>query len=305
MRVLVTGANGLVGSAIARELVRGEHDVFCVVREGSNTELVHPEAYVVRGDFVALGEAARLVAEIRPAAIIHAAAVVSTGRPNLAASLAVNVRGTRALADAAHARGVEHWVQISSMSAHPLNRSIYGGTKFLSEEEVRSSGVPFTILRPSLVYGPRKRGIFHKFAGLMEKLPIVPLIGDGSEPVAPVHEDDLAFVVGAALALGAHGKTYQIGGPEEHWRFRDLIRAVRRMLGKGGPAIAIPLPICRLGALAGEALLPNPPVTSDNIEGLARAIPVDSSAARADFGYEPRSFEVGFRDCIEKGLLRA
>jgi nucleoside-diphosphate-sugar epimerase len=299
MRILVTGANGLVGSALCREGLRRGHEVHALCREGANTELVPARATLVRGEFHRPAEARRLIDAVRPEAILHAAAVVSTGRPNLEESLRINVAGTRTFADAAREGGVARWLQVSSMSAHAANRSIYGGTKYLADRTLEESGIPLTIFRPSLVYAAQRRGLFDKMVRILSRAPVVPLIGFGNEPVRPIHADDLAWAFGEALSRPEMiGRTYQLGGADA-MTFREMIERICRALGRSTFLLPIPLPICRLGALVAESLLPNPPATTDNIEGIIRAQEVDNSAAERDLVYAPRGFEAGLRECLE------
>lgn len=303
MKILVTGANGFVGSALCRELLRRGHNVAALARTGADTTLVPVHATIVRGDFHRRDEIAELLSAERPDAVIHAAAVVSSGTPNLEESLRINVEGSGVLADESRRARVQRLLLISSMSAHPDNKSIYGGTKLLSEEAVRRSGIAHTILRPSLVYGPQRRGIFFKLTGMMKKLPLVPLIGTGGEPLRPVHVEDLAWVAAEAVERDrAEGETMEVGGATA-MTFREMLAVMRRELGRPALFVPMPLPLCRLMAVAGECVLDNPPVTSDNIEGIRFARPVDNARAEGLLGYRPRDFREGFADCLKRGLV--
>lgn len=303
MRVLVTGANGFVGSGLCRVLESSGHQVLALVREGANTELITPRVDILFGDFTRRASMRELLTAHQPDAIVHAASIVSNGRPDLESSIRINVTGTAVLAEEARRGGVLRWIQISSMSAHADNRSIYGGTKFLQEAVVRENAPPWTILRPSLVYGATRRGIFHRMTRLLDRLPVVPMVGFGNEPMRPIHVEDLAQAVDSALGHRASvSQTYDIGGPED-WTFLQMVLAMRRMLGRNRVVLPVPLPVCRLLALAMESVLPNPPITSDNVEGITRARRPDIEPARRDLDHAPRPFEEGFRECLEKGLL--
>ncbi len=303
MKVLVTGANGLVGSAVCRALEQAGHVPIALVRPGANTELLPPALVPLEGDFTDGGAMEALLAESAPEAIVHVAAVVSTGRPDLEASLAVNVHGTEALLAAAARAGVRRWVQISSMSAHPGNASVYGATKFAAEEAVRASDCDWTVLRPSLVYGPRRRGIFFKLVRQLASLPVIPLPGGGRFPLRPVHEEDLAGAVVAALDRPqAVGQVYMLGGPED-WTYREFIQETLEELGRRTGLLDVPMALCRMGAMVGEVLLEEPPLTTDNLEGLEKAVAVDPDPARRDLGFNPRPYREGFRQCLASGLL--
>jgi NADH dehydrogenase len=299
MRILVTGANGLVGSAACAAVARAGHDAIALVRPGSDRTLLEGIAATIReAAFPEPGAVRAALAGIRPDAIIHAAAVPSGGRPDLALALRVTVEGTRTLLAESVRAGVPRLVLVSSMSAHPANRAVYGGTKWMQERLVREGSATAVIAKPSLVYGPQPRGVFHRMVALLRRLPVVPLVGDGLAPQRPVHVDDLAEAL-ATLATreGLGGRTYMLGGAEE-LPFRDFLARIATLLGRRPLMVPVPLPVCRVIALAGELALPSPPLTFDQIEGIARAVPCDISAARADFGFAPRSLGDGLRDAL-------
>lgn len=305
MRILITGANGLVGSALCREAAARGHQVFALVRGDSDGSLVPDERMILRGDFTHCDDARRALAASAAEVVIHAAAVVSTGRPDLEKSLAVNVAGTGTLANAARDAGVRLWLQVSSMSAHDENRSIYGGTKFACDEVIRASGIPHIIFRPSLVYAGTPRGIFFRLVTICERARIIPLVGDGSEPVRPIHVDDLAAtMIAASERPDLSRKSYPLGGADA-MTFRGLVEAICRAMNRSPRIIPVPRPICRLGAVTLELFLRNPPLTSDNIEGLLRAQQVDHSEAVRDLGHNPRHFAEGFRECLKEMKSRS
>lgn len=290
MKVLVTGANGFVGSALCREAIRRGHECLALVRASSNRSLVPVRAEQVFGDF---GDAMRMgtvLEELRPEAIIHAGAVVSNGRPNLELAWRVNVEGTSTLLRAAETARVVRWIQISSMSAHPANRSVYGGTKLACDGVVRAGSIPWTILRPSLVYGGGQRGIFQRMRSLIRSLPVVPLLGSGREPMRPVHVDDVAWAALEAIERPATvGGTFCLGGPED-WTFRTLVEKLASGEGRRPLLFPVPMPLCRLAAVLGEVMLEDTPVSTDNLEGIVSAQPVDIESARRELGFNPRAF---------------
>lgn len=234
-------------------------------------------------------------------AVIHCAAVTSEGAPDEALSRRVNVEGTRKLFEAARAAGVRRWVQISSMSAHPGSTSVYGRTKLGADEVLRAAGPPpaWTILRPSLIYGPGGKGLVEKTLQLMRKLPAVPVVGSGEEPIRPVYVDDVAA---AALTCLEHeaaaGKTYMIGGADEI-SLNEFMRRLARARGLRRPLIHIPLPICFIMAKGLGVLVKNPPLTVDNVLGVRQAQRVDQTAAEREWGYRPIGFDEGLKRTFE------
>ncbi|MEO8376735.1 MAG: NAD-dependent epimerase/dehydratase family protein [Candidatus Sumerlaeota bacterium] len=300
MHLLITGANGLVGSALCRAAIARGQEVHALVRSGSDAALLPDGCTIVVGDFTSYDDAMRALAESNAEVLIHAAAVVSTGRPDLEKSLAVNVAGTGQLALAARDSGVRLWLQVSSMSAHEENRSIYGGTKFACDQAVRASGVPFVIFRPSFVYAGTPRGIFFKLVSICKRSSVIPLVGDGAEPVRPIHVDDLASTMLRSIEHPeSMGRSYPLGGADS-MTFRGMVEAICAEVNRRPLLIPVPRSICRLGAITLELFLKNPPLTSDNIEGLLRAKEVDNTSAARDLGHAPRSFREGLRECLAR-----
>src|SRR3989449_10151725 len=94
------------------------------------------------------------------------------------------------------------------------------------------SGLDVTILRPSLVYGPGARGVFVKLAGLVRRLPVIPVIGPGTWHLRPVFLDDLIDLVVATLARpDLAGRTYDVGGPDLV-TYNEFLAAICRALGR-------------------------------------------------------------------------
>jgi NADH dehydrogenase len=230
-------------------------------------------------------------------AVVHAAAIVSTARPDPLLSRRVNVEGTGALLARAAAAGVARWVQISSMSAHPDNRSVYGKTKLMADELVARGPIPAVLLRPSIVYTAERRGIFWKLVRTVARSPVVPLPGGGAEPMRPIHAADVAAAAVAAVERPAARGIYELGGPEEI-SFRRMVEDIRAALGMAPRVVTLPMGLARLAAMVGERLLSNPPLTTDNLAGIARARHCDPSRAVAELGLSARPWERGLAECV-------
>jgi nucleoside-diphosphate-sugar epimerase len=226
-------------------------------------------------------------------AVIHAAATTSEAAPDEALSWRTNVEGTRNLLEACRDAGVKRWIQISSLSANRANTSVYGRSKFAADEEVRRSGLRWTILQPGTIYGPGSRGLFAKMVRLTNALPAVPVIGSGTQLMRPVHVDDVAAATMACLDQeAAVGHTYALGG-RDAITFNDFLRGILEAQGKKKALIHIPLWACFPLARVLSFFLKNPPVTVDNLVGLRQMTAPDIAAAERDFGFAPRTLAEG------------
>ena len=176
--------------------------------------------------------------------------------------LRVNRDGAARLAGAAARAGVGRLVVVSSLSVTGPSRpgqvldessgpgpvTAYGRSKRAGEDAVRASRVPFTIVRPAAVYGPRDRAFLPLFRGAAHG--IVPLLGDGGQEITLLHASDLArALVAAATAASTRGGTYHAGHPQPVTQ-SALAEAVGRAVGRPVRCLRFPAPLVRtvLGA---------------------------------------------------------
>src|SRR5438046_1349003 len=152
-RVLVTGASGFIGTALAPRLAAAGHTPRLLFRR---RPAAAPPGDVVEG---ALAEPATLAAAVTGSdAVVHLGAATSSGRLDPAVAYRVNVGGASALIAAARAAGCPRIVVMSTQHVHLPRPGLYGVTKRVADRLFLASGLDVTILRPSLVYGPGARG---------------------------------------------------------------------------------------------------------------------------------------------------
>jgi NADH dehydrogenase len=289
--ILITGASGFLGRHLVKRARAQGRAVRALVRRPT-PDLDLPADSIYQGDVTDPSTLAGAVAGVE--AVIHAAATTSETAPDEALSRKTNVEGTRNLIEACRAAGVTRWVQISSLSANPANTSVYGRTKFAADEEVRRSGLRWTILQPGTIYGPGGRGLFAKMVRMTKSLPlIVPVLGSGKQTMRPIFVDDAAD---AALACLSHeatvGQTYALGC-RDAITFNDFLRGVLRAQGKRKLLLHVPFWFCFPAARVLGWVLKNPPVTVDNLVGLKQMKAPEITAAQNDFGFAPLTFADG------------
>ena len=201
----------------------------------------------------------------------------------------LHVEATRNVVVAARRAGVRRHLQMSALGTRPDATSRYHQTKWRAEEEVRGSGLDWTVFRPSIVFGP-KDDFVNKLAGYIKGYPAVPVIGDGKYRLQPVSADDVARCFALALEMPETvGQTYELCGPERIV-YNDLLDTIGRVLGKKHVAkITNPLGIMKLVVplLQGFSFFP---ITMDQILMLVE----ENSCASpwpAVFGFEPERLE--------------
>lgn len=180
------------------------------------------------------------------------------------------------LARLAREAGVERFIHLSAIGADPRSSSAYGRSKAAGEQAVRDAFPTATILRPSVVFGPEDQ-FFNRFAALAMVSPVLPLIGGGLTRFQPVYVGDVADAAVRCMDdPTTAGRTYELGGPKTY-TVRQLMELLVEEMRRKRLLIDIPFGIASLQARL-MAILPNPPLTPDQVEMLKRDNIVSSGA---------------------------
>jgi len=202
-------------------------------------------------------------------------------------SEAVNVGGTRALAEACRMAGVKRIVNVSTQSVKIRRQGIYARTKLEAERVLQASGLSVTTLRPSLVYGPDVTGVFARMLHFITSAPVVPVMGDGQWRSRPIHVRDVSRAVVACLENDRTiGAIYDLGGPDEV-TFDEIVEAIAREVGVSPKKLHIPVPIALTLARILSRLTARSPVTVSNVLGSTQPTDCDVTAATRDLGVVP------------------
>jgi NADH dehydrogenase len=294
--VLVTGASGFVGSHLLPELLGAGHRVVALVRSPASGEKVTrrlPAALAANlelrtGD---VDRSATLPAALAGVeAVVHLAAIPrdSNGGRQL---LAVNLDGTRNLVAAMQASGVMRLVHLGALGVEDREELHYAKSKARAERAVRESGLDWTILKPSLLFGPGD-GFFNIVADLVRLSPgIVPVPGDGRSRFQPLHVGDLALCLRLSLERPETvGHAFELGGPRV-WTYREITAEVCRGMGRRRAILPMPVPLIRLVAGAAEAVHLPFPVATDQLRQLALDNVGPLDGVHSAFGFIPRRME--------------
>ncbi len=295
--VLVTGASGFVGSYVVPELAAAGHRVIALVRSPSAGETVRRRLPAALAEAVELRTGDVLdPATLGPAlvdvdAVVHLVAIARdwNGGRDL---LRVNLDGTRNVIAAMQQAGVRRLVHLGALGVEDREELHYAKSKARAEAAVRDSGLDWTILRPSLLFGPRD-GFFNIVADLVRvPLPLVPVPGNGRSRFQPIHAADVALCVRLSIERPATvGHSFDLGGPR-YWTYREITEEVARALGKRRRIVPMPIPLIRLAAGTAEALrLRFFPVATDQLRQLALDNIGALDAVHRAFGFVPRKME--------------
>ncbi|MFP3566355.1 NAD-dependent epimerase/dehydratase family protein [Paraburkholderia sp. SIMBA_030] len=321
--VFLTGASGFLGGHLLRELCAAGCEVRALSRRSESDALIAELGGVpVRAE---LADVESLkAAQAGCEAVFHAAADTSMWRPQAAAQTATNLQGTENLLQAAESAGVQAFVHTSSVSAYShlahatLDESVpqrgaeswinYERTKYLGEQAVRRSSVPWIVFNPSHILGP---GDHHNWARLIilvdrEKLPGIP---PGIGSFADVREIASAQV--RAWQRQRFGQAYVVGG--EHASFVDFVHRVGAVLGKRTPRGATPawalMTFARLADAWSRVTGKEPDVTPESAMLTCWALRVDSSKAKRELDYIETPLDTLLADTLawmrQEGLVGA
>ena len=185
LRFGITGAHGYLGSSLAAFLRESGHEVIGLVRRISGDSALDEERLYRLGESID----SRTLEDLD--VLVHCAYDFSLAK--WAEIERVNVGGTAQLLDASRRAGIERIVLISTISAFDGCKSMYGRAKLEMEKSTaQRNGIA---VRPGLLYGRYRRGLFNTLAGLTLKLPVVPLVGYGDQPQYLAHVDDVSGLV--------------------------------------------------------------------------------------------------------------
>ena len=293
--VFVTGATGFVGRAVVHALRADGLKVRCLVRRGSERDLRGFEAIErVQGNVLARETLDEGIGGCD--AVVHLVGIIREHRASGVTFERIHVEGTLNVLAAAAAANVRRYLHMSALGTSAAARSRYHQTKWLAEEAVRASALPWTIFRPSVIYG-KGDGLVSMLTQMVEKLPVVPVIGEGRQKVQPVPVEQVAEGFRRALArLETAKQTYEVGGPEAV-SMVELIDAIGKALGHPHVRkIHLPLGLMRIfaGALQG---VPSFPLTTDQIAMLEADNTCDPTPFFRTFGLTPIPLPVGSPAC--------
>jgi len=253
--LLLTGATGVVGSALLRRLVAEGADVRCLVRDPRRLGAQRVRVQIALGDLADPPSFRNAMRGVRT--VVHLA---SATRDQPRGSIEeLDGIATWRMVTAAERAGVERFVFFTALDASTHHRARFFRAKALAEQAVREAQLHSVVFAPSLVYAPGDRMM--RLLERLALLPAMPVSGRGRAIYQPIWADDVADCVMGALArpqpAAANGASsrerYELAGPET-LSYSEIVRSVQRALDRERPLVHVPTPIVSRSLRALEAL---------------------------------------------------
>jgi uncharacterized protein YbjT (DUF2867 family) len=282
--LLLTGATGLVGSALLPRLIASGRPVRCLVRDPRRLGAERVRVQIALGD---LSDPPSFRNALRGVdTVVHLAAAIRDQPRGSIEEL--NAVATWRMVQAARKAGVGHFLFFSAQSASAHNRTRFMRAKALAERAVADSGVPHTIFAPSIVYAPGD--VFLTLLERLALLPVVPISGSGRALFQPIWAQDVADCVMAALERPDGAQRYELSGPET-LSYDAIVEIVLRAAGRPRRLVHFPLGVVSRSLRTLEALMrSNAFTTWDEAElmEVTMTSPAGTADARA-LGVAPRT----------------
>jgi uncharacterized protein YbjT (DUF2867 family) len=289
--ILITGATGYIGRHLVSRLVAQGERPRCLVRNIKRASSILPAGTLefVQGDTTSPASLETAVQGVDT--IVHAAFITADHKQSAGNRYQeTNVQGTANLVEAAKKAGVKRIIVISGLGTKPDKPGSYMQGRYLAEKVVKESGLDWTIIQPSVLFG--KDAPFIKgLTDLIRTSPVVPLIGGGKIMFQPIYVEDVVAVIIKVLQEPerAKNKTYTIGGPA-YYSFTQIIDALLQAMHKKRIEVPAPAPLVGIGAAVMEAILPKPPLTKAAMTLFTFDNTTDLNSVERDFGFTPMSF---------------
>lgn len=286
--VVVTGASGLVGTHLCEQLSRQGWKVRAIVRNTGKAaqRLGHLPLEIRTGDI-------RNVADMRSVlsgagSLVHLAAI-AIEKPGQTYH-DVNTDATRVLVDSAKAEGVERLVYMSQNGADSASPYSFLRSKGVAQDMVQESSLRWTVLRPSVIFGPEDEFV-NVLARLVRLSPLVfPLPGGGTALFQPVAVADVARAVVTVLGDDSTVRhKYGIGGAAP-LTLRQMTERILIAMGTSRSLVGVPVTAIRPLVALAEKILPNPPVTTGLLDLLEIDNVIEPNDLRERLGIDPVPF---------------
>lgn len=290
--VAVIGGTGFIGRHIVEQLARKGARIKVMTRNADRAKFLKPmgdvgQISIMAGD--ALDDAALNTVLEGCDAVVNTVGILAESGKQTFAGLQAKLPSR--IGAIAAKKGIASVVQLSAIGADANSPSVYARSKAMGESGLLKAFPGAVILRPSLLFGAGD-GFFNRFAAMAVIAPGLPIIGGGKNKVQPVFVGDVAAAVITALSDDkTRGNIYELGGPDI-MSFREVMSYILKSINRRRMLIPVPFGVMGLAATA-FAILPNPPITRDQLKQLKIDNVVSANAKTLeDLGIQATTIEL-------------
>jgi uncharacterized protein YbjT (DUF2867 family) len=280
MRLLITGGSGFLGGYVLDEARRRGHEAVALVRSPRAAAAVARHgAEPLTGDFDDPAGLRGVFSSAQCSSLLNIASLGFGHAPGIVA--------------AARAAGIDRAVFVSTTAVTTRLPARSKQVRLDAERQIRESGLKWTILRPTMIYGAPGDRNLSRLLALLARVPVLPVPGGGRHLQQPVHVADVAGAVLSAVERPASaGITYDIAGPEP-LSFGELLRVTARTVGSRARFVPVPLSPLVAAARGHEFIASRPRIRAEQLQRLAEDKVFSIDDAARDLGYAPRPFAEG------------
>ena len=298
--ILVTGATGFIGRYLVSKLLDSGQKVRALVRSEARSGILPENTQIVVGDILNLSSLRDACEGVD--GVIHLASTIREVGDFTFKRL--NYYGTCNVIAAIKEKDVKRFVYTSAIGSTSNPSIPYLHSRWMAEQEIIRSDIPSTILRFSVGFGTGDQ-FFNQIAALVKLLPIVPVVGDGKTLFQPIHVDDIARCISEAYMQDDKiSQTVDIGGPE-YYTYDEIVEVVSETLAAKTLKMHTPIRLMSPVAMLLETLVPNPPVTPEQLKILELNNTTDLDSVVRHFGFDPRPVRGNIGYIQQIGLIDA
>ncbi len=278
MKIFLTGATGFTGSRVVPLLLKNGFDVRCLYRASSDrSTLSDPKIEWIEGD---LSDTQALTSAMQGTDALVNIASLGFGHAD-------------SIIRAAKDAGIKRAVFISTTAIFTQLNARSKKVRVAAELAIETSGLKYTILRPTMIYGsPRDRNMW-RLIRFMQVSPIIPVFGDGKSLQQPIYVDDVAQAMVSCLSNDKTiSKSYNIAG-KHPLTYNEVIDTITRQMNRRVWKFHIPSkPVVAMLSLFERLRIPFP-IKAEQVLRLNENKDFSYSEAQRDFEFSPLAFEEG------------
>jgi len=290
--VLLIGATGFLGPPVLKKLLKTGYKVNCLVRTDSD-----------RSGLLDIAKTAGKKVLFSSGTLQSPDSIISAIKKADSVIYMVDLEHTDLLENflgAARRSGVKRVIFISSTTVLIPQKSQVKNQKINSENLITGSGLDYTILRPTMIYGSKDDNNFSKMIRFIKKRGFFVIFGNGNNLIQPIFIEDVAdSITGVIDNKKTFSKIYDIAG-KDPLKYRDMLDIVRNKLKKHFRIIRLPLKFSRFLVFIYSRISGNPSITPGQIERMGIDKTYSYRKAADDLGFSPLSFEDGIEKLIKE-----